>query len=118
MEISFKGGNVKTIVKRIGLVVSLTILISISIYKFTSRDATIVHIQDQPSVDTQSPQVSTVPKDPFNEFLEKQSQQKEGQKTLTQSVQGVPNKDPFKEFLEKQNKDLSQSKVSPFESPK
>ena len=107
----------KKIVKRIGLISLLTILITITIYKFTSGDATLVQKPNQTSLDVQSPQELTAPKDPFKEALEKQSQHKDGQQILIQPTQVVPNKDPFKEFLEKQAKDLGQSKVSPFAVP-
>ena len=105
--------------KKIKLIVPvlLIILISITIYKFTNRDAIIVQKSNQTSLDAQSPQELTAPKDPFKEAQEKQSQLKDGQQTLTEPIQGVSNKDPFKEFLEKQAKDLGQSKVSPFAVP-
>jgi hypothetical protein len=93
------------------------ILISITFYKLTGQGSTIDPKQPQTSLEVQSPQKVTIPNDPFKEVLEKQSQLKEGQQTQNKPFQGVPNKDPFKEFLEKQAKDLSQSKVSPFDSP-
>ena len=93
------------------------ILISITFYKLTGQGYTIDPKPPQTSLEVQSPKKVTIPKDPFKEVLEKQSQQKEGQQTQNKPFQGVPNNDPFKEFLEKQATDLSQSKVSPFDSP-
>ena len=105
--------------KKIKLIVPvlLIILISITIYKFTSRDATNEPKPQQSTLEVQSPPELNTPKDPFKEALEKQSQLKDGQQIIIQPTQVVPNKDPFKEFLEKQAKDLGQSKVSPFAVP-
>lgn len=108
----------KTINKRTWLVGLLIILMSIWMYKITSKGATNDPKSPQSTLEVQSPPEQNIPKDPFKEALEKQSQSTEGQQTLIQPIiQVAPGKDPFKEFLEKQAKDLGQSKVSPFGVP-
>jgi hypothetical protein len=99
------------------VILAFIALVSITIYKFTIRDAPNEPKPQQSTLEVQSPPELNAPKDPFKEALEKQSQHKDGQQILIQPTQVVPNKDPFKEFLEKQAKDLGQSKVSPFAVP-
>jgi primase-polymerase (primpol)-like protein len=101
---------------KILLSVFAIILISITMYKLTVQDAITAQLPQQTSSEAQYSSEQTVTKDPFKEALEKQTQAKLGQQTLSQSVQGSPNRDPFKEFLDKQGKELGQSKVSPFDT--
>lgn len=114
----FKLMNALTITKKRTLLALLIVIISITMYKLSAQDASTVQMPPQTSSEAQHSSEQIVTKDPFKEALEKQTQAKLGQQTLSQSVQGSPSKDPFKEFLDKQGKDLSQSKVSPFDSPR
>ena len=99
------------------VILAFMVLVSITMYKFTSRDAINEPKPQQSTLEDQSPPELNTPKDPFKEALENQSHSAEGQQTLSQPIQVAPGKDPFKEFLEKQAKDLGQSKVSPFAVP-
>lgn len=94
------------------------VLIFIAMYKLNHLDATRVTDPPSASLEKLSTNEGLVAKDPFKEFIEKQSQMKVETLDQEKPSQGNQSRDPFKEFLEKQNKDLSQSKVSPFESPK
>lgn len=113
---SFKLMNALTITKKRTLLALLIVVISITIYKLSAQDASTVQRSPQTSSEAQHSSEQIVTKDPFKEALEKQTQAKLGQQTLSQSVQGSPNRDPFKEFLDKQGKELGQSKVSPFDT--
>ena len=98
----------------------VTVLILIIIYKLNVDEPTTQAKPQEAAIEVKVLEDQLLPKDPFKEALEKQSLQtgKKDETRIIESVQGTQPRDPFKEFLDKQNKDLSQSKVSPFESPK
>jgi hypothetical protein len=90
------------------------VLIFIAMYKLNHLDAT--RVIDPPSATPEklSTDEGPVAKDPFKEFIEKQSQMKVEILDQEKPSQGNQSRDPFKEFLDNQNKELNQSKVSPF----
>ena len=115
----FESYSMKFLLKLTGWLF-VTFLILITIYKLNVDEPTPQVKPQEAATEVKVLEDQLLPKDPFKEALEKQSLQtdKKNETRFIESVQSTQPRDPFKEFLDKQNKDLTQSKVSPFESPK